>query len=91
MREPWDNTRKSNEIIIIIITSKTICTVSLKKGSHCRNSGRELALLGDPTHVLCDNLEGWEGVQEGGDICVPVADSWCCMAETNTIKRLSSN
>ena len=31
--------------------------------------------------VLCDNLEGWDGVgggteiQEGGDICVPMADS----------------
>ena len=31
--------------------------------------------------MLCDNLEGWDGVGdgrqvlEGGDICVPVADS----------------
>ena len=34
--------------------------------------------------MLCDNLEGWDGtgdgrrgrgVQEGGDICIPVADS----------------
>ena len=39
--------------------------------------------------MLCDNLEGWGGVgfrrkvQEGGDICIPVADSHC-MAETNT-------
>ena len=30
--------------------------------------------------MLCDNLEGWDGVggemdiQEGGDICIPVAD-----------------
>ena len=30
--------------------------------------------------MLCDNLEGWDGVgggreaQEGGDICMPVAD-----------------
>ena len=35
---------------------------------------RELKLL------LCDNLEGWDGVgsqrevQEGGDICIPMAD-----------------
>ena len=41
------------------------------------------------TQVLWDNLEGWDGVggekelQEGGDICIPMAD-WC-MAETNTI------
>ena len=39
--------------------------------------------------VFCDNLEGWDGVgggrdvQEGGDICILMADSYCCMAETN--------
>ena len=39
--------------------------------------------------MLCDNLEGWDGVgggrevQEGGDISVPMADS-CCIAESNT-------
>ena len=37
---------------------------------------------------LCDNLEGWDGVGSGrevreeGDICIPMADSWWCMAET---------
>ena len=41
--------------------------------------------------MLCDNLEGWDGegggreLHQGGDICVPVADSCGCMAETNTI------
>ena len=31
--------------------------------------------------MLCDNLEGWNGkgggreVQEGGDMCIPIADS----------------
>ena len=40
--------------------------------------------------MLCGHLEGWAGaggareVQEGGDICIPVADSRWCMAETNT-------
>ena len=40
--------------------------------------------------MLCDNLEGWDGVgggrevQEGGDISILMADSHCCMAETNT-------
>ena len=31
---------------------------------------------GNPTPVLHDNLEGWMGreVQEGADICIPVAD-----------------
>ena len=28
-------------------------------------------------------------IQEGGDMCIPTADSWCCMAETNT--TLQSN
>ena len=32
--------------------------------------------------MFCDNLEGWDGmgvgkeVQEGRDICIPMADSW---------------
>ena len=36
-------------------------------------------------------VEGWNGVgdgrevQEGGDICIPMADPCWCMAETNTI------
>ena len=44
--------------------------------------------------MLCDNLEGWDGlgggreVQEGRDICISIADS-CCVAETNT--ALQSN
>ena len=40
--------------------------------------------------MLCNNnLEGWGGlegqrkVQEGGHICILMADSCCCMAETN--------
>ena len=44
--------------------------------------------------VLCDNLEGWGGVRserqvQEGDICILMADSRQCMAETNT--TLSSN
>jgi len=40
---------------------------------------------------LCNNLEGWDGegdrreVQGGGNICIPMADIYCCLAETNTI------
>ena len=40
---------------------------------------------------LCDNLEGWDGegdgreVQEGGDICLPMADSCWCLTENNKI------
>ena len=39
----------------------------------------------------CNNLEGWNGegsgkeIQEGGDICTPMADSCWCWAETNRI------
>ena len=41
--------------------------------------------------VLCDPLEGWEGVgggrkfQKGGVVWISVADSYWCMAETNTV------
>ena len=45
---------------------------------------------GELNPVLCDNPEGWEGAragmaQEGGDICILLSDSCCCMAEANTI------
>ena len=45
---------------------------------------------GSSDPVLCENLEGCGGVGGGrqvqeGDICIPVADSCRCMAETNTI------
>ena len=39
--------------------------------------------------MLYDNLEGWDGVrekvQDGGDMCVLVANLCCCIAEINTI------
>ena len=40
--------------------------------------------------MLCGNLEGWDGVgegkevQEGGNMCILMADSCWCTAETNT-------
>ena len=40
--------------------------------------------------MLCGDLDGWDGgegereVQEGGDICIRIADLLCCTAETNT-------
>ena len=41
---------------------------------------------GHPKPVLWDNPEGWVGegegvVQDGGDTCAPMADSYQCMAE----------
>ena len=41
--------------------------------------------------MLCDNLEGWDGmgggrvVQERGDVHIPMTDLCCCMSETNKI------
>ena len=38
-------------------------------------------VAGNPKLVLCDNLEVWDveggggGVQNGGDTCIPMADS----------------
>ena len=49
--------------------------------------------IGSSNPVLCENLEVWDGVQGGkevqeeGDICIPVADSCWCLAETNTIYK----
>ena len=40
--------------------------------------------------MLCDNLDGWDGVgdrrevQDGGNIWIPMVDPYLCMAETNT-------
>ena len=43
--------------------------------------------------MLCDHLEGWDkegGRERGargrryGDVCICIADSLCCKAETNT-------
>ena len=28
---------------------------------------------------------GGKEAQEGGDICIPIADSYCCTAESNTL------
>ena len=56
-----------------------------------RVSGNLLYEAGNSNPVLCDNLEGWDGVrggrggQEGGDIYILMDDSCWCMAETNTI------
>ena len=43
---------------------------------------------------LCDDLEKWDGgvegeAQEGGDTCIIIADSHCCIAETNTALQSS--
>ena len=39
--------------------------------------------------VLCDDLDGWDGrggreVREAAGICIRIADSLCCTAETDT-------
>ena len=51
--------------------------------------GNVLCDLGSSNPVLCDNLEGWDGVggreaQEGGDGQYLRADLCWCVAETNT-------
>ena len=54
-------------------------------------SGKLLHSTGSSA-VLCDDRDGWDvglGVggwlTKGGDICVHIADSLPCRAETNTI------
>ena len=52
--------------------------------------GNLLYDAGSSYPVLCGNLEGWDGVgvgrdiHKGGDVCIPMADSCQCTAETNT-------
>ena len=55
-----------------------------------KSSGSLMYDAGYPKSVLCDNLEGEGGrhvggVQDGGDVCIPVSDSCCYMAKTITI------
>ena len=53
--------------------------------------------LNEPKQGLCSNLEQWDGeadgreVQEGGDICIPKADSCWFLAEKqqNSVEQLS--
>ena len=58
---------------------------------YIKDSQREFAVwLRKLKQGLCTNLAGWGGagdgreVQKGGDVCIPMADSHYCMAETNT-------
>ena len=37
--------------------------------------------------MLCDDLGGGREAQEGGDLRLHVADSRCCMAETDATLR----
>ena len=58
---------------------------------HMHSRWWEVAILHrELNSVLYDNLEEWEWVRDGREapegekMCIPVADSCCCMAETNT-------
>ena len=46
-----------------------------------------LVWLGKLKQGLCINLEGWDGreVQEGGDTCIPMADSCGCLIENKIL------
>ena len=56
----------------------------------CKIQWEFVVCLRELKQQLCIDLEGWEGgdgreVQEEGDICIPMADSCCWMAETSTV------
>ena len=72
-RRGWDEWREWHGNICM-----TICKT---------DSQRELAVwLRSSNPVLCDSLEGWNGVvQEGGEIYIHMTDSCWCMTETNTL------
>ena len=48
---------------------------------HCMIQGAQTGALWQPGGVGWGRKEG----QEGGDICIPMADSCCCMAQSNII------
>ena len=55
----------------------------------CIAGGNLLYDVGSANLVLCDDTVEWDGmggereVQDRGDICILMADSCCCMAESN--------
>ena len=64
------------------------CTLPYVKQIASASSMHE---AGQPKPVLWDNPEGWggegsgKGVQDGGDTCAPMVDSWWCMAKTTIL------
>ena len=63
---------------------------------HMQNGQWEFALYHKELKAVpCDNLEWGDGmgggreVQEGGDIGIPMTDSYWCKGETNTIVKQS--
>ena len=77
----WEMNRKSNTEKYTFLYVKQIA------------SGNLLSDSGISNLVLCDKLEGWDGVgggrevQGGGGICIPMADSCWCMTKTNIISN----
>ena len=77
-RRGWDEWREEHG---------NIYTIICKKNRQWKFAGR----LREPKLRLCDNLERWDAVgdgrevQKGGDICIPLTDSWSCMTESNTM------
>ena len=65
MPEPWDNTRKSNEMIIIIITSRNNLHGLMKGKESLQEVRNRTGCIREPKAGLCDNLEGWD-VERGG-------------------------
>ena len=49
-------------------------------GICCMTQGAQIGALGQPRGG--DGVGGGKKAQEGGGICIPVADSWWCMPET---------
>ena len=49
--------------------------------------GKLLYNTGSPARCSVKICEGWEGrvAQQGGDICIIMADLCCCRAETNAL------
>ena len=77
-RRGWDGSREQHGNI-----HTTVCKIDGRWESAVRCRELKPGALWQPGGV--DGVGGGREVPEGGDIWIPVADSCCCMAETNTI------
>ena len=63
----------------------TICRTDGQYKFHVGSKAPKVGALGQPRGMGCEG--GVWGVQNGGDTCVPVADSCKCMGKTTTILK----
>ena len=51
----------------------------------CETAVRSCYITQEPSLAPCDDLMGWDWGQEGGDICIIMADLCCCMGHNTSL------